>query len=283
MAGSSRARKREGDRGTMYKISMIPYANMAPYRQLGPPAGCAWVDYVPRQSSIALREGAVWAAAAPVGDLPSLADCAEFLGQFGIAAAGAVGSVLLFSDLPFDELAAPARLRLTDESSSSVRLMYLLLLRQHGRERVPLLAEPGEPAEAELLIGDEALVRAERPGRRCVIDLAEKWFQIHRVPFVFARWVIRRDAPDELRSAMLEWLERLRERDAELAEHAAPAEAARLSIPRETMLAYLRGMKRMLGDDDLRGQEMFLAELARIGTGRPFTRRHMSHSQAPRH
>ncbi|HUU96021.1 MAG TPA: MqnA/MqnD/SBP family protein [Phycisphaerae bacterium] len=262
---------------------MIPYSNMAPYRQLGPPAGCTWVDYVPRQSSIALREGAVWAAAAPVGDLPSLADCVEFLGQFGIAAAGAVGSVLLFSDLPFEELAAPARLRLTDESSSSMRLLYLLLLRQHGKDRVPLLAEPGEPAEAELLIGDEALVRAERPGRRFVIDLARKWFHIQRVPFVFARWVIRRDAPDGLRSAMVEWLQKVRERDAELAEQAAPAEAARLSITLEAMLAYLRGMKRVLGADELRGQELFLAELARIGTGRPFGGRHVSHSRAPRH
>jgi len=257
---------------------MIPYANMAPYRQLGPPPGCTWVDYVPRQSSIALRDGSVWAAAAPVGDLPWLADCTEFLGAFGIAAAGAVGSVLLFSDLPFDELAAPAKLRLTDESSSSVRLLHLLLLRQHGRERVPLLAEPDEPADAELLIGDEALVRATRPDRRLVIDLAEEWFRMQGVPFVFARWVIRRDAPAELRSAMLEWLEQLRERDAELAELAAPAEAARLSISREAMLAYLRGMKRVLGADELRGQELFLAELAQGGR---FARRSRVRTRRP--
>jgi len=266
----------------MYKISMIPYANMAPYRQLGPPAGCAWADYVPRQSSIALRDGAVWAAAAPVGDLPSLAGCTEYLGAFGIAAAGAVGSVILFSDLPLDELAAPAKLRLADESSSSVRLLHLLLIRRHGRERMPLLAEPDEHADAELLIGDEALVRAQRPNRLFVVDLAEEWFRIHGVPFVFARWVIRRDAPPRLRSAMLEWLEQVRERDAELAEQAAPAEAARLSISSEAMLAYLRGMKRVLGDDELRGQELFLAELARIGTEESFSEHRVSQSQTPK-
>ena len=247
-----------------YVISMIPYANMAPYRSLGCPAGCQWLGCVPRQSSTALREGIVWAAAAPVGDLPALADVVDCLGEYGIAAAGPVGSVLLFSDLPFEQLAAPARVRITSHSSSSARLLYLLLHDSAGRDRMPAAVANNAPADAELLIGDDALVHARRPGRRFVFDLAEIWARRTRLPFVFARWVIRKDAPPELRASMIEWLDKLREQDAELVGKSAPAEAARLSLSEGEMLAYLRGITRAFGPDELRGQARFLDELAKL-------------------
>ena len=247
-----------------YVISMIPYANMAPYRSLGCPAGCQWLDCVPRQSSIALREGITWAAAAPVGDLPALAGVVDCLGEYGIAAAGPVGSVLLFSDLPFEQLDASARVRITSQSSSSVRLLYLLLHDSAARDRMPAAVAKNASAEADLLIGDAALVRARRPGRRFVFDLAEMWLRRTRLPFVFARWVIRKDAPPELSASMIEWLDKLREQDAELVTKAAPAEAARLSLSEGEMLAYLRGITRAFGPDELRGQARFLDELAKL-------------------
>ena len=246
-------------------ISMIPYANMAPYRQLGPPAGCHWVDLTPKQSSVALREGRVLAAPAPVGDLPGLADVVETLGAFGIAAAGSVRSVLLFSDRPLDEMAAPARIEVTDHSATSVRLLYLLLGYRHGFDRLPQLARPGERAHGSLVIGDEALLRARRDQSTHVTDLATEWFGHHGLPVVFARWVIRRDAPAEVRDAMQTWLAKLRERDDELVEASAPAEAARLGVSTGEMVQYLRGMKRVLGPEELRGQQVFGDEFALHG------------------
>ena len=78
-------------------VAMIPYANMAPYRQLGPPPGCHFVSLVPRKSIDALLSGAVAAAAVPVGGLARLGDAVETIGRFGIAAKGPCMSVLLFS------------------------------------------------------------------------------------------------------------------------------------------------------------------------------------------
>ncbi len=255
-----------------HPISMIPFANMAPYRLLDEPQGCEWVCLTPRESSTALRDGRVLAAALPVGDLPDLAATVDFLGEFGIAAAGAVGSVLLFSDRPFEQMAAPACVRLTDQSSSSVRLLYLLLGYRHGFDHIPYLARAGEDANGEMLIGDEALVRNARGDSPYVIDLAAEWFRTHGLPFVFARWVIRRDAPQEVRSAMLEWLDRLRCRDDELAIASAAAEAERLGLSTEMMTRYLRGMKRILGPQELKGQELFLEELKRHGRHPLFTK-----------
>ncbi len=246
-------------------VSMIPYANMAPCRQLGPPDGCDWVELTPRQSSIALREGRVLAAPAPVGDLPALADTVDYLGAFGVAATGSVRSVLLFSDRPLVELAAPVRLEVTDHSATSVRLLYLLLGHRLGFDRLPLLARPGERANATLVIGDQALRRARRDPGAYVTDLATEWFDVHGLPTVFARWVIRKDAPVAVHDAMVRWLDQLRERDDELLVASAPAEATRLGIPTTEVVQYLRGMKRVLGPEELHGQEVFEDEFARLG------------------
>jgi len=254
-----------------HPISMMPFANMAPYRLLGEPQGCEWVCLTPRESSAALRDGRVLAAALPTGDLPELAASVDFLGEFGIAAAGTVGSVLLFSDRPFDQMAAPACVRLTDQSSSSVRLLYLLLGYRHGFDHMPHQSS-GAHANGEMLIGDEALLRNARADSPYVTDLAAEWFLTHGLPFVFARWVIRRDAPREVRSAMLEWLDKLRGRDDELALASAAGEAERLGLSAQTMIRYLRGMKRILGPQELKGQELFLEELKRHGRRPLFTK-----------
>ena len=110
-----------------YPVAMIPYTNMAPYRALGPPEECRFHLCVPRRSIAALREGRVLAAAVPVGGLDAVAREAEPLGAFGIAAARRVLSVLFFSRRPFREMDGTARIRLTTESASSVRLLLLLL------------------------------------------------------------------------------------------------------------------------------------------------------------
>ena len=118
-------------------IAMIPYANMAPYRQLGPPEGCRFISLVPKASIAALMTGEVAAAAVPVGGLPQLSGIVEPLGYFGIAAKGPSMSVLLFSRCPFRQLGGAKTVRLTKESASSVRLLYLLLGDTLGFDRLP--------------------------------------------------------------------------------------------------------------------------------------------------
>ena len=139
-------------------VAMIPYANMAPYRQLGPPENCHFVPQLPRESIRALKEGRVVAAAVPVGGLDRLSDCVETIGPFGIAARGASMSVLLFSRVPFAQMHAPRTLRLTSESATSVRLLYLLMGQTVGFDRLPRVTTEDSCPDGELLIGDRALV-----------------------------------------------------------------------------------------------------------------------------
>ena len=250
-------------------VAMIPYANMAPYRQMGPPQGCHFLALVPRASIQALMEGRVVAAAVPVGGLARLGDRVETVGRFGIAAKGPAMSVLLFTQVPFAQMQAPHTLRLTGESATSVRLLYLLLGHTVGFGKLPHIAAEKQSPAGELLIGDRALIKNMAATTRHewahVTDLARTWFDIHRWPFVFARWVVRSDAPDTLKQEIAGWLDQFRERESEFVKRAIPATAEQLHLDEAVIQRYFQAIRRCLDDEDLQGQQLFSSQLERFG------------------
>ncbi len=255
-----------------FPIAMIPYANMAPFQTMGPPEGCAFVDYLPRDSIQALKDKRVWAAAVPVGGLPALEKTTRFLGRYGIAVDRRVMSVLFFSDRPFEEIARPLTVGLTGESASSVRLLYLLMGYAHGFDRVPGLARKGQPCNGYLVIGDRALRWAREfetvgsvRGFTHMLDLAEQWHARFRLPFVFARWVIHAEAPDGLRELLEDWLARFAREEEVLIRTAAPRVAEKMNLPEDYVQRYLRVIRRCLTEEDEAGQQLFLKELERHG------------------
>jgi cyclic dehypoxanthinyl futalosine synthase len=78
---------------------------------------------------------------------------------------------------------------------------------------------------------------------------------------VFARWVIRKDAPSGVKSRLRAWLDGLNGNDERFIAACAPEEAARLGMTTAEMTDYLRGMKRILGPAELEGQRIFLSEI----------------------
>ncbi len=259
-----------------FKVGMIPYTNMEPYRLMGPPQGGEFVACLPRESVGALRDGKIVAAAVPVGGLPQLAKIAQSLGPFGIAAGRASLSVLFFSRLALRELVRPAKLALTAESASSVRLLYLLLRRRLKVEQIPWLVEDHRRADGCLLIGDKALSWRKRfnnhgmvEGFDRMVDLAVLWRREFGLPFVFARWVVRRDAPATVRKALEIWLHEFRRKENELLAQAAAVCSRRIQMAEEEMLIYFRTLRRCLTDSDLEGQRLFLEKMAAL-SNEPF-------------
>lgn len=251
---------------------MIPYANMAPFQQMGPPAGCAFVECLPRDSIQALKEKRLLAAAVPVGGLNALQNSTRFVGRYGIAVNGRAISVLFFTDRPFGQFTRPLTVGLTGESASSVRLLYLLLGYAHGFDRVPFLAGQGESSNGCLVIGDRALrwarqfeARGEVQGYTHVLDLAGMWHQRFHLPFVFARWVVHKQAPPELARLLTRWLERFARQEEALILTAIPRVSKRMNLPAEYVEHYLRSIRRCLTADDEAGQRRFLSELRRHG------------------
>jgi chorismate dehydratase len=260
---------------------MIPYANMAPYRMLGEPENCHFVSLVPRESVTALQRNTVLAAAVPVGGLFALGDLVEPLGPFGIAAKERSMSVLFFSRKPLDQFEPRDRIRLTAESASSVRLLYLLLGQRIGFDRLPSLAAADAPPadiDGEMVIGNQALVWAwqlsncptvltgPRPAElTTVTDLASEWFARERLPFVFARWVVRKDAPGAAKKALHDWMERFRREEAALVARAIQACERELCAPKAALARYYEVIRRCLDEADLAGQARFEALFRRHG------------------
>ena len=112
---------------------------------------------------------------------------------FGIVGPTRGQSVLLFSDRPMAELGG-RRIAVTGETSTSVRLLRILLAFRH---EVPA-ARPGRPRRAgrrrahHRRRGAPPPPGARGPGAYCY-DLGEEWTRWTGHPMVFAAWAVRLD------------------------------------------------------------------------------------------
>lgn len=117
------------------------------------------------------------------------------LPDLSISSRSGVQSVLLFSRLPMPALAGQ-KISVTTEGRSTPALLEILCRRRYGFR--PQLVSGCDGAQARLLIGDRALQEAEAAREQgwVVTDLAEEWRAWTGLGFVFALWVVRRDAAD---------------------------------------------------------------------------------------
>ncbi len=251
----------------MYPISMIPYCNMEPYRILGEPQDCRFVWHTPRQSTHALLEGQSLAACVPTGALPDLNPLVTPVRSLGIAANRAVRSVLLFSDRPFVEMDENTSIYLTNQSVSSVRLLFILLGYNVGLGHLPRITDQREKANGILLIGDAALravygdAAEQHRSFPHVTDLASAWYKEHGLPFVFARWVVSREAPVAFVERLEQWLDRFETQEARLIAASIPTSAKQLELSEEQIESYFSGLHWVLKAEDRAAQELFLEQL----------------------
>lgn len=136
------------------------------------------------------------------------------LPDLSISCRGAVQSVLLLSRKPFKQLSGRTIL-ITSQSHTSVALLKILLTRQVGVEAefrpgscTEALAQ-GEPPVAMLAIGDEALRLREHRLYPYRLDLGAAWQQWTGLPFVFALWVLQRQALERCNGGLSRALEAL--------------------------------------------------------------------------
>lgn len=243
------------------RVGRLPYLNAHPFHAGWRGPEPAWVMAAPRRLAGLVGRGEVDAALVASRDAHALADRFRPLGDLGIARHGAVESVLLFSRVPATSLAG-RRVALTGESRTSRALLRILLRRALG-VRDPVYVDDPEAADAWLAIGDTALVaRAARAWPR-VLDLGEAWAAWTGLPFVYARWVVRRDLPAAagraLAGALAASLARGVALPAVLPRGVTPAAAAN----------YLAGFVYRLGPPELAGLRRFHEELERHDLHRP--------------
>jgi chorismate dehydratase len=187
-------RLREG-RAVRLKVGKIPYLNSVLFYhplETNPDTRdeLELVPMVPSQLSAAAVGGGIDAGPVPLVTSFDLSGAYEPLGDFCIATVDKAVSILLFSKVPPGKLNG-ATVGITDETSTSVRLLKALFAHHYGVTPGGYKPLDG-PNDAFLLIGDSALRnRGGREGYPFTTDLGEVWRKATGLPFVFAAWMMR--------------------------------------------------------------------------------------------
>ncbi|HZE22257.1 MAG TPA: menaquinone biosynthesis protein [Desulfobaccales bacterium] len=189
------------------------------------------------------------------------------LPDLSISSKGAVGSVLLFSRVPFSRLDGRT-IKVSAASASGAALVKVLMAELFGvqpyYQRGQLADAPLEDVSAVLAIGDEALRLKAAAVMPFELDLGEAWLELTGLPFVFGVWAVRRDfarAQPEATGALHRLL--LRSRDwgiGSLAELSAMA-AASFGMTSAQILAYFRQLNYALEPEHEEGLATFFRYL----------------------
>jgi chorismate dehydratase len=182
-----------------FRLSIIDYLNAAPLNH-GFKHGLGWEHFhlkfhYPSACADRLRDGEVDAGIVSSIEYLRIPDL-RIVPGLCIASPKRVRSVVILSKVPPEQIRS---LALDTSSRTSVVLAQLLLRERYGvspavTDMAPDLPAMLEANDAALMIGDMAM-RAPRQGL-FVLDLAEEWHTWTGLPFVFALWLVRQDAPD---------------------------------------------------------------------------------------
>lgn len=244
------------------RVGHVPYLHAEPFYFVMARWGMALYDLAPRAVAGAAAHGEIDAGPVPLAECFPLADRFEPIAGFCIASGQQAGSSLLYSTRPIAALAG-AHIGVTDEASTALRLLDVLLRVKYQVQ--PAAYVPLQAAhDAFLLIGNEALrQRRGTPGFSYTYDLGAEWHAWTGLPFVFARWLVRKDvAPKEkmlIEEALYTGLE---DGVDALCQLARPREDL-LMLPRE-IATYIQGFRYYIGRSEQQAIDLFQRYLQQL-------------------
>jgi len=181
------------------RLGSVPYLNARPLHWTIPEP-VTFLD--PNVLSQELVEGHLHAGLVPIYTILNHADLFHVADGYAIGSLNIVYSVVLTHSIPVVRLKTVA----LDPASRTSNHLVQVLLQKYYRI-APQYVSADTPADAQVMIGDPAITyRQSHPDER-FLDLSQSWHTYTGLPFVFAAWAIRRDAPDpkgiarELRAA----------------------------------------------------------------------------------
>jgi len=199
------------------------------------------------------------AALIPSAGIPRLQTTMSALNGYGIATRGAVSSVILYSQQPLETLLADKQsIQASMDSVTSVSLLNILCLLEHGTapQWSTTSADSSEKkAVAELFIGQAAMQQDNR--WPYAYDLAEWWYRLTSLPFVFGIWVVKKDLPAEQRAALCQWLDNGLHRSKKDKQHQQLSKMHH-PLPAKTLIQYYGNLYNQLAQSDMVGLKRFL-------------------------
>jgi len=255
----------------MFTLGIVPYLNALPlYRTLETSGAASFIRAVPAQLTARLSAGECDVALIPIVDYFRGAG-PQIVSDACIGSSGAVRSVLMFSNVPAQEITSVA----ADTSShTSVALLRVILAdgyRVHPPfvEHAPDLRSMLAAHDAALLIGDKALeaaVLAKREGIN-IFDLGAAWtLAVAKKPFVYAAWVARPGLDEAARSELAQLLSIARDNGMHEIASIVRDNPIKTTLPREQIEDYLRhAIEYRLTSQHREGMEEFRRRCARHG------------------
>ncbi len=177
--------------------------------------------------------------------------------DLGVANHQEVRSILFLSRKPMSEL-NDMRIGITEETSTSVRLLRILLeLKNRVRPKAYIRGLRND-ADAFLVIGNEALRYNRLSSTRFPYkyDLATEWWKWKKLPFVFALWAIRRSLSSDVKQSF----EKLLKQSLKIGMGQIDAIATEFEGKlgqQESLASYLRNFYYHLGPEELKGLQEF--------------------------
>jgi len=170
-----------------FRVGSVPYLNAVP---LTKGLEDKVVFLPPSELGAKLRRDELDAALVSVTEV-LLNDRYDILDGVAVASLGEVKSVFLAHRGP---VAEATEIFCDRASLTSVSLLRVLLAEQDLRpELKPLASYELEPMpDYLLLIGNPAIDFLRRPHRHQIWDLGAAWYELTRLPFVYAVWALRR-------------------------------------------------------------------------------------------
>ena len=289
---------------TFLKIGRIPYANLFPiFYTLQRECDCSgykFIEGVPSTLNRLLRSGEI--DISPSSSIEYLRCESQYtlIEDHSISSKGPVGSILLLSNKPIEELEGKTIL-VSSQSETSVALLGIILRKFYGIE-CPLestdesLDSLISKADAFLVIGDDALKAAkivanhktgDTPsltlpprgggqgwGEIYIYDLGYLWYRNTSLPFVFALWIARKDCFSEKAELLKTFIHDLHKaKDLALqnldkiARELKPLLLSRhaVNITEEDLISFWKGISYDLTEEHKRGLELFRKYSAELG------------------
>jgi chorismate dehydratase len=228
----------------MIRIGRIPYLNtILFFHGLENEPDLRLEPLVPRALSGAVGEGDVDAGPVPLVTTWEIEAGYAPLGDFCVSTIDHSRSVLCFSRRPFESLDG-AEIGITNETSTSVRLLRVLLAHVWRVRPARFTRVEWQRNDVFLLIGDEALIH--RRGVKDyphVADIGEVWRRWTGLPFVFARWMVARGLPEAEKARLVRVLDNSLSEGWSHFERVVSPRAADLHMTIEEMREYLQGFR----------------------------------------
>ena len=237
------------------KVAKIQELNFEPFYVDMERRGIELHEYDSGTASVAVERGDVDAAPVSLLDSIRLEEGFQPVAGFCIAALQGSDSNLLFSSMPIEELAGATIAG--DNEDATAKSLVRILMELKFRGQPGKFGGPDDPHEAVLVTGDQALRR--RRGIRGFpyrYDLVKEWQDWTSLPFVFSRWIARKDLDPKDAAVVEDTLYVGMEDGVDALYHVSEPRDRLMMLPKD-IVQYVQGLRFFMGLSERKSVDLY--------------------------